>query len=71
MSALTFSELEVFYDELANAMDAAGPDQESVFLAKLVLSMAQEFGQAERLSALVAECLKEPSTELVAGTQLL
>lgn len=71
MSALTFSELEVFYDELANAVDAAGPDHESVFLAKLVLSMAQEFGQPERLSALVAECLKEPSTDLVAGTQLL
>ena len=71
MTELKFADLENFYDELATAIDTVGPEKESVFLAKLVLSMAQEFGQPERLSALVAECLKEPSTDLVAGTQLL
>lgn len=71
MSALKFSDLEVFYDELANAIDAVGPEQESVFLAKLVLSIAQEFGQTDRLSALVAQCKHTPETTLAPGTRLI
>ena len=71
MSGLQFSELEVFYDELATAIDTVGPEQESVFLAKLVLSMAQEFGQASRLSALVADCMRMPDHCLPAGTRLI
>lgn len=71
MTALNFSELEVFYDELATAIDQVGPDKESIFLAKLVLVMAQEFGHADRLSALVADCLKEPSDEMPPGMQLI
>lgn len=61
MSELTFPELERLYDELATAIDAAGPEQESIFLTKLVLSMAQSFGQGDRTSALIQACLREPS----------
>ncbi|MGB3070594.1 MAG: hypothetical protein WBC18_18710 [Ottowia sp.] len=61
MATLTFDHLEVLYDELATAIDQAGAERESVFLAKLVLSMAHEWGQGERVSALIQECLREPS----------
>ncbi|MGV3572464.1 MAG: DUF2783 domain-containing protein [Ramlibacter sp.] len=61
MSNLTFEQLETLYDELAVAIDQAGPAEESVFLAKLVLRMAQEFGHADRISALIRECLSPPA----------
>ncbi|WP_299764232.1 DUF2783 domain-containing protein [Ramlibacter sp.] len=61
MSTLTFEQLETLYDELAAAIDQAGPAQESVFLAKLVLAMAHEFGHADRISALLRECLAPPA----------
>ncbi|MDD2924338.1 DUF2783 domain-containing protein [Rhodoferax sp.] len=63
MSQLTFPQLEALYDELATAIDAAGPEQESVFLAKLVLNLAQELGDATRISALIQDSLNEPATE--------
>lgn len=70
MNTLTFPQLETLYDELAGAIDRAGPEQESVFLAKLVLSMAQEFGHADRVSALIQDCLNEPSAAS-AGARLI
>lgn len=60
MNTLTFAQLEQLYDELAQALDTVGPGQDAIFLAKLVLSMAQEFGHAERISSLIQECLSEP-----------
>lgn len=71
MRELTFPELEHLYDELASAIDAAGPDQESVFLSKLVLSMAREFGQAARISELIRACLSEPGAVTASGQQLI
>jgi hypothetical protein len=70
MTTLTFEQLETLYDELADAIDRAGPAQESVFLAKLVLRMAQEFGQAGRISRLIVECLDEPAAP-ARGTEVL
>lgn len=70
LDTLTFEQLETLYDELATALDRAGPEQESVFLAKLVLSMAQEFGHAGRISALIQACLHEPAAP-APGTQRL
>jgi hypothetical protein len=69
MSALSFPQLEQLYDELATAIDRAGPGNESLFLAKLVLSLAQEFGDAGRVSALIEDCLHEPPAP--AGAQRL
>lgn len=57
---LAFEELEQIYDDLAEAIDACGPERESVFLAKLVLRMAQEMGEGARVRALIAECAREP-----------
>lgn len=71
MSTLTFAQLETLYDELATAIDAVGPEQESVFLTKLVLSLAQEFGQASRITTLIQDCLNEPTTELLPQQRLI
>lgn len=50
---LTLPELEATYDRLADAVDAAGADSEKL-LAKLVLLLAQELGDADRVAALIA-----------------
>ncbi|MBN9428071.1 MAG: DUF2783 domain-containing protein [Burkholderiales bacterium] len=68
---LSFNELEIVYDELAVAIDEAGPQRESVFLAKLALSLAQELGDAARVSALIRDCLNEPADQLPAGQRLV
>ena len=54
---LPFPELERIYDELAQAIDQCGPENESVFLSKLVLSLAHETGNGTRVSELIAQCL--------------
>ena len=59
MTTLTFDQLETLYDELAMAIDEAGPQRESVFLSKLVLCMAHEWGQGDRTSTLIRDCLNE------------
>ena len=61
MSHLPFQDLENLYDELAQAIDQVGPEQESVFLAKLVLSLGHELGNGARVSALIQDCLNEPA----------
>lgn len=71
MSTLKFSDLEIIYDELAQALDATEPENESVFLAKLVLSLAHEFGDAKRISELIRDCLEEPDDHLPPGAHLI
>jgi len=41
---LPFDAMERIYDQLAAAIDRAGPDNEAVFLTKLVLVMAHRAG---------------------------
>ena len=63
MSELSFAQLEALYDELAEASGAAGPERARVFLAKLVLCLARELGDAGRVSTLIRDCLAEPAPE--------
>ena len=51
--------LEAIYDDLAQAIDAAGADKSSVFLVKLALLQARDCGSLERFRALVAEALQD------------
>ena len=39
-NTLAFADLEKVYDLVANAIDAAGPENESLFLSKLCISLA-------------------------------
>ena len=54
---LPFAELERIYDELAQAIDRCGVENESLFLSKLVLCLAQEQENGARVSELSAQCL--------------
>ena len=65
MTTLTFEQLETLYDELATAIDRAGPQREAVFLSKLVLCMAHEWGQGSRISELIEQCLAQPAPSAV------
>ncbi|MES2413272.1 MAG: hypothetical protein V4614_05680 [Pseudomonadota bacterium] len=71
MSPLSFNHLENLYDELANAIDAVGGERESLFLAKLVLSLAQELGDGPRISELLEDCLNETGVERRAMQRLI
>lgn len=53
MANLKPEELERIYDLMAEAIDAVGTDKESLFLAKLCLSLANELGDEE----LIRECI--------------
>jgi len=50
---LSLTDLESTYDHLAEAIDAAGPARSELMLTKLVLLLAQELGDASRVSALI------------------
>jgi Protein of unknown function (DUF2783) len=54
-----FDVLEQAYDRIAGGIDTAGPAQETVFLAKLALALANEIGDAHVISACVDAALKD------------
>ncbi len=62
MTALPFADLEVCYDELADALDTVAPDEREVFLAKLVLCLAHDLGDRHRILDRIRECRDEPDT---------
>lgn len=68
---LSFEALEQLYDELAGALDEVPDGRESVFLAKLVLSMAHELGDQARVSELIRQCLHEPPLDENAPRRLV
>ena len=51
---LPFEGLEQAYDLLAQAIDAAGPDKEALFLTKLCLVLAQHLGDLATFEAAIA-----------------
>lgn len=71
MSALQLNELEDLYDELAQALDVCQESQESVFMAKLVLRLANELGDAQRVSRLIAECRQVHASPTVRPARIL
>lgn len=50
---LDIASLEAVYDQLATAIDAAGPQQSELFLVKLALLAAERLGSARQFSELV------------------
>ena len=56
---LSLPDLEATYDRLAEAVDAAGPERSELMLAKLVLLLAQELGDADRVAILLKEALRD------------
>lgn len=59
MKPLPFSELETVYETLAEAIDRAGAANESLFLTKLVLLLAQRGIPADAFSAAIDAALAD------------
>ena len=58
-ASLSVPHLEQVYDELATAIDAAGPDKSELFLVKLALLNANALGDVAAFEAQVAAALKD------------
>ena len=59
MTTLPFEHLERAYERLADAIDQAGPEQESLFLAKLALTLAHELGDIAAFERSIAVALTD------------
>lgn len=55
---LEFAELEQVYDLLAEAIDEAGPERESLFLARLAVLLAHEISDLDRVRELIGVALR-------------
>lgn len=51
--------LETLWERLAEAVTAAGPGRESLFLAKLALLLGREIGDLPRIESLIATALRD------------
>lgn len=69
MPHLALSDLEDLYDEIADAIDRVGPEDESIFLAKLSLALAHHLGDRTLASRLIKECAA-PVEEIAAPDTL-
>jgi hypothetical protein len=59
MSNASFDDLERAYETLAVAIDQAGPEHETVFLAKLALAMAERLKSPTDFEACIAAALTD------------
>lgn len=57
--SLSLPDLESVYDQLAVAIDTAGPEKAELFLAKLALLNAQALGDATVFSRQIDAALKD------------
>ncbi|MBI3525857.1 MAG: DUF2783 domain-containing protein [Betaproteobacteria bacterium] len=64
MTRLSFGELERFYEGLALSIDKAGPENESLFLAKLAITLASRLESG----GVAQECLKVALGEVCGKT---
>ncbi len=59
MSNMSFENLETAYALLANAIDAAGEENELRFFARLTLILAHELGDIERFQKAIEGALED------------
>ena len=58
-TGLDISDLETAYDQLALAIDSAGPEKSELFLVKLALLAAQALGDASTFVDLIERAQKD------------
>lgn len=58
-TGLDIAGLETVYDQLAQAIDTAGPEKSELFLVKLSLLAAQALGDAQGFVDLMARAQKD------------
>lgn len=59
MSQLALAELEAVYDALAVAINQVGIEQESLFLTKLVLLLANQIGDQPQVEQAITTALRD------------
>ncbi|SKA69452.1 Protein of unknown function [Thiothrix eikelboomii] len=59
MSQLGLAELEAVYDALAAAINQVGTEQESLFLTKLVLLLANQLGDQTQIEQAITTALRD------------
>lgn len=52
-------DLEEIFDKIARAIDQAGPERETLFLAKLALTLAHEVGDPAAVDAAISTALAD------------
>jgi len=63
MTPLPFEQLEAVYDELAAAIDRAGPEREALVLAKLCVLLAHRLGDLQTLRECLETALSDGADE--------
>lgn len=59
MKSLAIAELEAVYDALAEALNQVGVEQESLFLTKLVLLLANQLGNQAEIEQAIHTALQD------------
>ena len=59
MATLSVPQLEAVYDQLATAIDQAGPEHTELFLTKLCVLMANALGDPAVVDRLVQSALRD------------
>ena len=57
--SLPTEKLEILWERLAEAVTAAGPGREGLFLAKLALLLGREIGNLAQVEELIAVALED------------
>jgi hypothetical protein len=60
---LPFNDLEKVYEMVADAIDRVGPENESLFLAKFVMTLAHEINSLEAVEHALATALANLDNE--------
>jgi hypothetical protein len=61
---LSFSDLEIVYERLAQAIDEVGEEKTPLFLAKLALTLARQQDDREAALTAVDECQRDIQDEV-------
>jgi Protein of unknown function (DUF2783) len=61
-ATMPFTDLERIYEKLAGAIDRAGPERESLMLAKLALALANRLGDAVAVEACIDMAIEDLDT---------
>jgi hypothetical protein len=59
MTTMRFEDLDEIYEDLARAIDRAGPRNEPLFLAKLVLALCHRLGDPAAARACIDAALED------------
>lgn len=62
MTGMPDADFEAIYEELAQAIDRAGPEKEALFLTRLALLLAHRAGDAAAVRQAMAEALEDCAT---------